>query len=123
MACGNTSTTTLKKAGHPMKQYLMLIMAFTFLASSSPGGQGKSEVIRLSNRLDEIVPADARVEQLADGFGFIERPIWIHEGWLLFSDIPKNLIMKWTPSGSVSVFRKQSGYQGTIPAGAIFGSN
>jgi len=78
--------------------------------------------VRLSQAVDEIVPADARIEPVADGFAFTEGPIWIHSGYLLFSDVPKNKIMKWAPKGGVSVFRKSSGYQGIVPAGAIFGS-
>src|SRR5438309_10132216 len=105
-----TSIARLKGAFTSMRQHILLVIAFTFLASFSPGAQSTGEVIRLSNRIDEIVPADARIEQLAEGFGFIEGPVWAREGWLLFSDIPRNVIMKWSPSGSVSVFRKQSGY-------------
>jgi gluconolactonase len=42
----------------------------------------------------------------------------------LFSDIPNNVVHKWTPDGEVSVFRKPSGYDGTdAPAGAFIGSN
>jgi gluconolactonase len=113
----------LKKAGTPMRQYILLTIVSTFLAVSSSRAQSTGQVIRLSNGIDEIVPSDARIEQVADGFGFIEGPIWIHEGYLLFSDIPRNVIMKWTPGNSASVFRKQSGYGGTVPPGALFGSN
>jgi gluconolactonase len=61
-----------------------------------------------------IFPADVKIEKLADGFAFIEGPIWINEegGVLLFSDIPRNQIMKWSPSGTVTEFRKPSGYTG-----------
>jgi gluconolactonase len=45
-------------------------------------------------------------------------------GYLLFGDIPGNLIMKWIPGGKLSVFRKPSGYAGRdAPAGAFIGSN
>jgi gluconolactonase len=46
------------------------------------------------------------------------------EGFLLFSDIPNNAIMRWTPDGKVSTFRKPSGYTGpAAPQGAYVGSN
>src|SRR5215813_8301872 len=100
-----------------------IVIAFYLLAGSIGAAQSAGEVVRLSKAIDEIVPADARIERVADGFGFTEGPLWIHSGYLLFSDIPRNKIMKWTPKGGVSVFRDASGYQGVVPAGAIFGSN
>ena len=36
--------------------------------------------------LDAIVPRDARIEKLAEGFLFTEGPIWVPDGYLLFSD-------------------------------------
>jgi gluconolactonase len=40
----------------------------------------------------------------------------------LFSDLPKNAIMKWSPDGSVSVFRKGI-FPGSYPDGVQIGSN
>jgi len=40
------------------------------------------------------------VERLATGFAFTEGPVWIAEhGCLLFTDIPANAILRWTPGG------------------------
>lgn len=81
-------------------------------------------VERIDPALDAIIPADAKIEKLAGGFKFTEGPIWVHAGYLLFSDIPNNVINKWTPDGKVSVFLKQSGYNGpTPPSGELPGSN
>jgi gluconolactonase len=80
-------------------------------------GQAGGETIRLDPKLDEIVSSDARVEKLAGGFGFVEGPVWDRRGgYLLFSDIPANVINKWTPDGKVSVFVKPSGFTGTDPS-------
>lgn len=76
--------------------------------------------------LDALVPADARIEKLAGGFTFTEGPVWVPEGggYLLFSDVPNNVIHKWTPDGTVTEFLKPSGFDGTdAPAGAFVGSN
>jgi gluconolactonase len=83
------------------------------------------KVDRKDPALDALIPADAKIEKLAGGFGFTEGPIWIKDGgYLLFSDIPNNVINKWTPDGKVVEFRKPSGYDGTdAPAGAFIGSN
>jgi len=49
------------------------------------------------------------VEKAAGGFQFTEGPVWHKDGYLLFSDIPANKIMKWTPDGQVTTFREDSG--------------
>ncbi|NPU96838.1 MAG: SMP-30/gluconolactonase/LRE family protein [Candidatus Omnitrophica bacterium] len=49
------------------------------------------------------------VEKAAGGFQFTEGPVWHKDGYLLFSDIPANRIMKWTPDGKVTAFREDSG--------------
>jgi gluconolactonase len=81
-------------------------------------------VIETDPALKDLLPADAKIEKLADGFAFVEGPIWLKEGYVLFSDIPSNAIMKWTPDGKVLTFRKPSGYTGPpAPPGAYVGSN
>jgi len=70
------------------------------------------EVDRRDPAIDAIVPGDARIEKLAEGFVFTEGPVWSREGFLLFSDPNENTIYKWTPDGALSVFRANSGYAG-----------
>jgi gluconolactonase len=47
------------------------------------------------------------VEKIAEGFGFTEGPVFSRRGYLLFSDIPANRIMRWE-RGKVTVFRENS---------------
>lgn len=55
------------------------------------------------------VPADAKVVKLAGDFGFIEGPAWDKAGgFLVFSDIPKDELKKWSPAGGVATFRAPS---------------
>ncbi len=49
------------------------------------------------------------VEKAAGGFRFTEGPVWHPDGFLLFSDIPANKILKWTGPNEVEVFREDSG--------------
>ena len=54
---------------------------------------------------------NAPVTQTASGFDWTEGPVWFGDArCLLFSDIPNNRIMRWTPGASVSVYRKPSNY-------------
>lgn len=58
-------------------------------------------------RLLELVDPDADLELVADGFGFIEGPAW-RDGRLVFSDIPGDQLLSWSPTGGVEVFRRPS---------------
>src|SRR5262249_8780141 len=71
-----------------------------------------AEVARVDPALDAIVPAGTRIEKLAAGFQFLEGPVWVRDGYLLFSDPNANTMDRWTPDGDVSVFRTKSGYAG-----------
>jgi gluconolactonase len=55
---------------------------------------------------------NAAVERLASGFRWAEGPVWFGDGgYLLFSDIPNNRIMRWLEEdGHLSVFRQPSNY-------------
>ena len=82
------------------------------------------KITRLDPRLDKLVPPSASIELLAGGFLWSEGPIWIADGgYLLFSDIPRNSIMKWREGDGVSLFMKPSGYTGVVDYGAEPGSN
>jgi gluconolactonase len=69
-------------------------------------------VERKDPAVDAVVPAGARPEALATGFGFTEGPVWSPDGDLLFSDPNENTIYRWNRDGQVSVFRTKSGYAG-----------
>lgn len=80
---------------------------------------------RLDPRFDQLVPKDAKLEKIANGFIWVEGPVWDKQGgYLLFSDIPANAVYKWKAGEGVSLFLKNSGYSGTTPfAGKEPGSN
>jgi gluconolactonase len=85
-----------------------------FFASGRAGGatRAKVGVARLDAALDAIVPSDPVLEKLAGGFIFTEGPVWMPDGYLLFSDPNANTIYRWSPDGQVSIFRTKSGYSG-----------
>ncbi|MCI0612992.1 SMP-30/gluconolactonase/LRE family protein [bacterium] len=72
------------------------------------------EVVKADPGLDAVVPPNPKIFKLAEGFKFTEGPIWIHDGYLLFSDPNSNIIYKYDPAGDgkLSIFREKSGYEG-----------
>jgi sugar lactone lactonase YvrE len=62
------------------------------------------------NTLEEVI-GKAKIEKITNGFEFTEGPVWVPDMYLLFSDIPANIIYKWIPDvGSTEIFRKPSGH-------------
>jgi gluconolactonase len=84
-----------------------------FYAPESAAVSVPADIARLDSGFDAIVPAGAAIEKLADGFQFIEGPIWSPEGYLLFSDPNNNTIYRWSEDDGLSVYRAKSGYGGT----------
>ena len=71
-----------------------------------------ARVLRADPAFDSVVPPDARIEKIADGFLFTEGPVWHPGGYLLFSDPNANTIYRWSPDGQASIYRAKSGYKG-----------
>jgi gluconolactonase len=61
------------------------------------------------NFLQAILGEREALEKLAGDFQFIEGPVWHPDGFLLFSDIPANIIYKFASNKQVEVFRRPSG--------------
>lgn len=70
-------------------------------------------VERDAPEIDQIVPANAKLFKLAEGFEFTEGPIWLRDqNALLFSDPNHNTIYQYSEDGQLTVFRDHSGYDG-----------
>lgn len=117
-----------------MKDFL--VFALFALAATAQAPQHprtfptKGAIHRLDPKLDALIAPDAKIEVIASGFAWTEGPVWVSKskGWdgdyLLFSDIPRNSVMKWDPKNAgVTLFAKPSGYTGVVDYGAEPGSN
>ena len=57
----------------------------------------------------KIVDPNVSIQQLATGFEFTEGPVWNPiENALIFSDMPGNIMRKWTVKNGVETFRQPS---------------
>ncbi len=79
---------------------------------------------RFDARLDELIAPEARIEVLDVGFAWPEGPVWeARGGYLLFSDIPRNAILRWSERDGASIWMQPSGYTGVAYYGKEPGSN
>ena len=108
--------------------HMMAVGAFgaVFLAPPMDHASGQTRgparptlgrIERLDPALDAIIAPDAKMEVIANGFAWTEGPLWVRAdgGYLLFSDIPPNRILKWQDGQGTQIYLEQSGYLGPIP--------
>ncbi len=85
-------------------------------STASPELKAAAKIVSLDPAFEKLFPADARVEKLVDGHKWAEGPVWNRkEGYLLFSDIPNNAIIKWQEAKGESIFMQPAGYTGKAP--------
>ena len=79
---------------------------------------------RLDPALDKLIAPGAVIEKLASGFAWAEGPVWVRKGgYLLFSDVPRNIVFQWREGAGTSEYLTPSGYTGDKPRGGEPGSN
>ena len=62
-------------------------------------------------RFESLILFNAELELLADGFRWLEGPVWFGDHrCLLFNDLPNNRTLRWSEIHGVSVFRESSDY-------------
>ncbi len=110
-----------------MTRLLWIALAFLISLQGDKvwAGNAAVQIASLDPRFDQLVPKDTKLEKIADGFTWVEGPVWHKQGgYLLFSDIPANSVYQWKPGKGTRVFLKNSGYSGSVPfAGKEPGSN
>lgn len=114
-----------------MNRHLLLFVAICLSFSKISFGQNAEakyktigEIERIDTALDKIISKDAKVEVIAEGFDWSEGPVWIKsQNMLLFSDIPRNIIYKWTEEKGKEVYLTPSGYTDSVKRAGEMGSN
>jgi gluconolactonase len=128
---------------HPPRTALAL--AITALCLALPGGSSRAappaakpthppvvgKIERLDPALDKLVAPDAKIENLAEGFNWVEGPVWVRQGmvadgggYLLYSEVKANRVHRWVPGQrGAGEFLKPSGYTGRDARGGEPGSN
>ena len=104
-----------------------LINGAVFVALSAQTPQS-GPTMRVDPGFDEIVSPGMTMETVRSGFGFINGIVWVREsggGHLLISDIPANVVHRWTPDGKMTAFLEKPDWTRTTgrPNNPRFGAN
>jgi len=113
---------------------LLFIPAFCVVISACNNGSNstthetKYKTVGMTERfdasLDNIIDTSTKAEIVAEGFDWSEGPLWIQrEKMLLFSDVPQNIVYKWTEEKGKEVYLTPSGYTDSTKRGGEMGSN
>jgi gluconolactonase len=94
----------------------------TVVAESKYKKTGSIE--RLDPLMDSIIDKNAQPEIIAEGMDWSEGPVWVEDQrMLLFSDVPRDTVWKWTEEKGKEVYLTPSGYTDTAKRGGEMGSN
>jgi gluconolactonase len=96
-----------------------IVCALALPTSAQQPAAKSSEVGKIERkdpRFDKLIPKNAKIIKVAEGFKWCEGPVWVPaKGCLLFSDIPNNVVNQYIPGQGVKPYLKPSGYTGTKP--------
>tara|TARA_B100000989_G_scaffold288104_1_gene258472 strand:- start:2574 stop:3581 length:1008 start_codon:yes stop_codon:yes gene_type:complete len=103
---------------------VVLIAAQSVFGQDTQNFPAIGEVLRFDEKMDALIDPSARIEVLSSGFAWGEGPVWIKEGnYLLFSDVHRNQVIKWTEGVGAEVFLEPSGFTGVGDYSLGLGSN
>jgi gluconolactonase len=115
------------------QQFLILFLLYFLIACNNSDQSAKSNKVnnikigileKLDPSLDSIISPDAMAEKISEGYDWSEGPVWVEsQQMLLFSDVPRDTIFKWTEQKRKEVYLTPSGYTDTIKRGGEMGSN
>lgn len=109
----------------PVKGFVMTLMMLAFMSSCKVNDskavvnevQTIGTIERLDPAFDALVSEDAIIEVISEGYDWSEGTLWVESHkMLLFSDVPKNTIYKWTEEKGTEVYLTPSGYTGSEPS-------
>ena len=111
---------------HRLLMMIVAVFLFNKMLIGQPAAKYKTigTIERIDPALDKIISPNTKVEVITEGFDWSEGPVWIQsENMLLFSDIPQNIIYKWTEKNGKEIYLTPSGYTDSMKRGGEMGSN
>jgi gluconolactonase len=109
-----------------MRAFRFYFVALVAIITSCNTKEEKTigSIERIDPELNSIIDAKAKVEVIADSFVWSEGPVWVDQyKMLLFSDVPKNTIYKWTEEKGLETYLTPSGFTGEKSLSQEPGSN
>jgi len=106
-------------------EFVFLFLSINISFAGEPMTKTLGTIHRDTPEINNLIPEDAVIELLAEGFDWSEGPVWIKDGgYVLFNDIPQNTTYKWSEKEGLTIFMRPAGYSlGDDPPGYELGCN
>lgn len=105
---------------------IAIVLSGSLLLNLSASSQYRitGELERKDAALDAIISPTAKAEIIAEGLDWSEGALWLEKyKMLLFSDVPQNIVYKWTEAKGKEIYLTPSGYTDSAKRGGEMGSN
>lgn len=113
----------MKISLYGLSLFFLITIHHVTLAQSTPYAT-IGQVVRIDPELNQLIPAGAKIEIIASGFGHLEGPVWVTDStYLLVNDTQAQTTYKWSPQTGLSKFIEHNGYTGRLPYSEEPGSN
>lgn len=107
-----------------MKAIFGSLLLFAIAATAQDMKKTVGYFERYDSSINSLVSGNAAAEIIAEGFSWSEGPLWVEQyKMLLFSDVPKNAVYKWTKNEGTQLYLQPSGFSGTSSKSRETGSN
>jgi gluconolactonase len=114
----------LKKTSISVLMIILLFMTSCMQEVNMKNYKTIGEIHREDSAINNLIPKEAIIEVLAEGFKWSEGPVWIkNDSSLLFTDIPNNSIFKWNEQEGLTLYLRPAGFALGEKQGGDFGSN
>jgi gluconolactonase len=92
-------------------------LAVVSLAAAVAGSAAPAPVVgsieREKSGLNALIAPGTKVERMAHGLVWAEGPVWVKDGgYLLLSDVPQNVMYRWSSADGIAEFMRPSGLAG-----------
>ena len=78
-------------------------------ASDQTSPEGVGTIERLDPALHSLATDRTQIQRIITGYQQLDAPFYSREGYLLFNDVKKDTIRKWTPDGVIAEYRVPGG--------------
>jgi gluconolactonase len=98
----------------------LLVLSLTIIQSA----MATPSIEMYDKRANEIIDPQATINVLGEGYSWSEGPLWVEDGqFLLFTDVPQNIIYKYKASEGITQYLRPSGATAMFEGDSTQGAN
>lgn len=88
-----------------------IVSLLSVTSAASAASEPEIKLVALDPTFLDLVPQDAKAEWIARDLSWAEGPVCLPNGRFIFSDIPNNRVMSWTPDQGLTTWLQPAHFQ------------